>query len=116
MEHRWIIQNVNGYDQLSRQQTTLGNIAPDGNSEVHSTIIVPSASPSFSEGIRQYVSLNGLYLIVATGSATKIMPLDGAPSLGLPENYEMRKDYCYEVTTANGRRAVCHIVMKDFIK
>ena len=78
-----------GYDQLSRQQMTLSNTAPDENNEIHFTVTVPSASSSFSKEVRQHVSLDGLYLIAVISSAAKIMPLDGAPSLGLPGNYEI---------------------------
>ena len=113
MEYRWITQNANGYDQLSRQQMTLSNTAPDEN---NFTVTVPSASSSFSKEVRQHVSLDGLYLIAVISSAAKIMPLDGAPSLGLPGNYEIGKDYRYEVTAANGKKAVYHIVIEDFIK
>ena len=116
MEYRWITQNANGYDQLSRQQMTLSNTAPDENNEIHFTVTVPSASSSFSKEVRQHVSLDGLYLIAVISSAAKIMPLDGAPSLGLPGNYEIGKDYRYEVTAANGKKAVYHIVIEDFIK
>ena len=115
-EYRWITQNANGYDQLSRQQMTLSNTAPDENNEIHFTVTVPSASSSFSKEVRQHVSLDGLYLIAVISSAAKIMPLDGAPSLGLPGNYEIGKDYRYEVTAANGKKAVYHIVIEDFIK
>ena len=116
MEYRWITQNANGYDQLSRQQMTLSNTAPDENNEIHFTVTVPSASSSFSKEVRQHVSLDGLYLIAVISSAAKIMPLDGAPSLGLPGNYEIGQDYRYEVTAANGKKAVYHIVIEDFIK
>ena len=116
MEYRWITQNANGYDQLSRQQMTLSNTAPDENNEIHFTVTVPSASSSFSKEVRQHVSLDGLYLIAVISSAAKIMPLDGAPSLGLPGNYEIGKDYRYEVTAANGKKAVYHIIIEDFIK
>ena len=102
--------------QLSRQQMTLSNTAPDENNEIHFTVTVPSASSSFSKEVRQHVSLDGLYLIAVISSAAKIMPLDGAPSLGLPGNYEIGKDYRYEVTAANGKKAVYHIVIEDFIK
>ena len=44
MEYRWITQNANGYDKLSRQQMTLSNTAPDENNEIHFTVTVPSAS------------------------------------------------------------------------
>ena len=38
MEYRWITQNANGYDQLSRQQMTLSNTAPDENNEIQSVL------------------------------------------------------------------------------
>lgn len=116
MEYRWITQNGNGYDQLSRQQMTLSSTTPDENNEIHFTVTVPSASSSFPKEVRQHVSLDGLYLIAVISSAAKIMPLGDAPSLGVPETYEIGKDYRYEVTAANGKKAIFHIVIEDFIK
>ncbi|MCS2582739.1 hypothetical protein NXY00_04260 [Bacteroides sp. BFG-551] len=66
--------------------------------------------------MRQHVSLDGLYLIAVISSAAKIIPLEGAPSLGVPETFEIGKDYRYEVTAANGKKAVYRIIIEDFIK
>lgn len=116
MEYRWITQNANGYDQLSRQQMTLSGTTPNENNEIHITVTVPSASSSFPKEVRQHVSLDGLYLIAVISSAAKIIPLEGAPSLGVPETFEIGKDYRYEVTAANGKKAVYRIIIEDFIK
>jgi hypothetical protein len=116
MEYRWIVQNANGYDQLSRQQMTLSNKAPDENNEIHITVTVPSTSSSFPKEVRDHVSLDGLYLITVISSAAKISPLNGAPQLGLPSAFEIGRDYQYEVTAANGKKAVYHIVIEEFIK
>jgi len=116
MEYRWLSKNANGYEQLSRQQMTLSKNTPDDKNEIHFTVTVPKASSSFSEEIRAKVSLNGLYLITVISSAAKIAPLNGAPALGLPGAFEVGKDYQYEVTAANGKTAVYHIVIEDFIK
>ncbi|MDR1504045.1 MAG: hypothetical protein LBT43_16485 [Prevotella sp.] len=116
MEYRWIVQNANGYDQLSRQQMTLSNKAPDENNEIHFTVTVPSANSSFPKEVRDHVSLDGLYLITVISPASKISPLNGAPKLGLPGVFEIGKDYQYEVTAANGKKAVYHVMIEDFIK
>ena len=116
MEYRWITQNANGYDQLSRQQMTLSGTTPNEINEIHITVTVPSASSSFPKEVRQHVSLDGLYLIAVISSAAKIIPLEGAPSLGVPETFEIGKDYRYEVTAANGKKAVYRIIIEDFIK
>lgn len=116
MEYRWIVQNANGYDQLSRQQMTLSKNAPNENNEIHFTVTVPSASSSFPKEVRDHVSLDGLYLITVISPAAKISPLNGAPSLGISGAFEIGKDYQYEVTAANGKKAVYHVVIEDFIK
>lgn len=50
MEYRWITQNANGYDQLSRQQMTLSNTAPDENNEIHFTVTVRFCELFFLKG------------------------------------------------------------------
>lgn len=116
IEYRWISQNVNGYDQLSRQQMTLSKNSPDNNNEIRFTVTVPAASSSFPEAIRANVSLDGLYLIAVISSAAKITSMNDAPTLGMPGTFEIGKDYQYEVTAANGKTAIYHIVIEDFIK
>lgn len=116
MEYRWISQNANGYDQLSRQQMTLSKNTPDGNNEIRFTVTVPAVSSSFPKEVRDHVSLDGLYLITVISPAAKIQPLNGAPKLGVPGEFEIGKDYQYEVIAANGNSSVYHIVIEDFIK
>ena len=116
MEYRWIVQNVNGYDQLSRQQMTLSNNVPNENNEIRFTITVPTASSSFPDDVRNAVTLDGLYLVMVISPAAKIEPLNGAPALGLPGAFTTGKDYQYEVTAANGNKAVYHVVIENFIQ
>ena len=116
MEYRWISHNANGYEQLSRQQLTLSRNTPDDAKEIRFTVTVPPASSSFPKEVRQHVSLDGLYLISVISSAAKIVPLNDAPKMGLPSTFEIDKDYQYQVTAANGEKAVYHIVIEDFIK
>lgn len=116
MEYRWISQNANNYDQLSRQQMTLSKNTPDENNEIRFTVTVPTVSTSFPKEVRDHVSLDGLYMITVISSAAKIQPLNGAPKLGVPGEFEIGKDYQYEVIAANGNRSVYHIVIEDFIK
>lgn len=116
MEYRWISHNANGYDQLSRQQMTLSKNTPDENNEIRFTVTVPAINSSFPKEVRDHVSLDGLYMITVISSAAKIQPLNGAPKLGLPGEFEIGKDYQYEVIAANGKSAVYHIAIEDFIK
>lgn len=116
MEYRWISHNANGYEQLSRQQLTLSRNTPDDAKEIRFTVTVPKSSASFPEEARQKVSLDGLYLISVISSAAKIAPLNDAPKMGLPGTFEVGKDYQYQVTAANGEKAVYHIIIEDFIK
>lgn len=116
MEYRWISQNANGYDQLSRQQMTLSKNTPDENNEIRFTVTVPAINSSFPKAVRDHVELDGLYMIAVISSAAKIQPLDGAPKLGVPGNFEIGKDYQYEVIAANGKSAIYHIVIEKFVK
>lgn len=116
MEYRWITQNANGYDQMSRQQLTLSNNAPDENNEIHFVVEVPAASATFPEDIRNVVELDGLYMIMVISPAAKVVPLEDAPVLGVPGNYEIGKSYKYQVTAANGDTAIYTVVIEDFVK
>ncbi|GAA6432616.1 hypothetical protein K140096H11_11100 [Bacteroides intestinalis] len=121
MEHRWIAKNNNGYDQLCRQQMTLSKGTPDENNEIRFKITVPAASTStsfnaFNAEVRNTVSISNLYLLSVISAAAKIAPVDGAPTLGLPGSFEIGKEYKYQVTAANGKKAIFTIVIEDFIK
>lgn len=116
MEYRWITYNANGYEQLSRQQLTLSNNAPDENNEIHFTVTVPDASATFPADARENVQLDGLYLITVISPAAKIRPMDGAPTLGMPGSYQIGVPYRYQVEAANGDTAIYTIVIEDFIK
>lgn len=116
MEYRWIEQNANGYDQMSRQQMILSNSTPDENNEIRFVVTVPAASSTFPAEIRNSVQLDGLYLISVISSAAKITPLGDSPTLGLPGAFVIGKDYEYEVTAANGESCIYHIIIEDFVK
>lgn len=116
MEYRWISQNANGYDQLSRQQLTLSKNTPDENNEIRFTVKVPATSSSFPKEVRDHVELDGLYMIAVISSAAKIQPLNGAPTLGVPGKFEIGKDYQYKVIAANGNSTIYHIVIENFVK
>jgi len=120
MEHRWIAQNNNGYEQLCRQQLTLSRNSPDDNKEIRFTLTVPAASSStsfnaFNENVKKSVTTSNLYLLSVISAAAKIAPLNDAPVLGRPGAFEIGKEYKYEVTAANGKKAVFTIVIEDFI-
>lgn len=114
MEYRWISQNANGYDQLSRQQMTLSRNTPDENNVIRFSVTVPPTSASFPKEVRKGVKLDGLYLISVISSSAKIKPLGDAPVLGKPGSFEVGKEYQYKVTAANGKEAVYTIVIDDF--
>ena len=121
IEHRWTAKNANGYDQLCRQPLTLSKNSPDDNNEIRFKLTVPAASSSssfsaFNAIVRNTVSLDNLYLISIISPAAKIAPFEGAPTLGLPNSFETGKDYKYQVTAANGTKAVFVIVIEDFVK
>lgn len=114
MEHRWLTQNANGYDQLSRQQLTLDLNTPDSNGMLRFSITVPEASNSFPQSVKESVTLDNLYLIAIISPAAKIQPVDDAPTLGLPAKWELNHEYKYKVTAANGNSKTYTLVIEGF--
>ncbi|MDR0574610.1 MAG: hypothetical protein LBG96_11380 [Tannerella sp.] len=119
-EHRWIVQNNNGYDVLCRRELTISKNAPDADNKIVLTITVPPASGtaynSFSAAVREKVTIGNLYLYSILSPAAKIEPMGDTPAMGLPASFEIGKAYEYKVTAANGNFTVYSIVINDFIK
>ncbi|MBQ7513563.1 MAG: hypothetical protein IJS95_04135 [Prevotella sp.] len=115
MEYRWITQNANGYDQMSRQPMTLSSNTPDANNEIHVTVTVPPMSNTFPRDIRKGVTLDGLYLTSTISASAKIKPVGNAPELGKPGHFEVGETYQYVVTAANGNTATYSIIIDDFV-
>lgn len=66
------------------------------------TVTVPAASGSFTEEIRNTVSLTNLVGKFNLSTAAVIAPQDGAPTLGTPGDFSTTRRYV--VTAANGTK------------
>ncbi len=65
------------------------------------TITMPAASGTFTQAIRDQVSLTQIVGKFNISTAATIRPLDGAPTLGVPGDFTSARRY--EVTAADGK-------------
>lgn len=112
-EHRWSIKE--GESDKLRVQTMNTNYTVDKNSnKVVCVVTVPNASGSFTESIRNSVSINNLIGFTTISTAATITPLDNAPKLGTPGDWS--KPNRYLVTAADGTKKEWTIEVSEFIK
>ena len=70
---------------------------------------------SFTDAVRQNVSLSNLIAYIDLSTAARIMPLNGAPKLGSPGDFSA-KEFKYQVTAADGTKREWTIKITDFVK
>lgn len=78
---------------------------PDGNIDsetgtVTLTLALPAANATFTEAVRNSVSLNNVVGQVSLSTAARIAPADGGKVLGVPDDWT--KPHTFIVTAANG--------------
>ena len=78
-------------------------------------LTVPDASGSFTDAVRQNVSLSSLIAYMDLSTAARIAPLNGAPKLGNPGDFSA-KEFKYLVTAADGTKREWTIKITDFVK
>lgn len=78
-------------------------------------LTVPAASGSFTDAVRQNVSLSNLIGYMDLSTAARIAPLNGAPKLGNPGDFSA-KEFKYLVTAADGTKREWTIKITDFVK
>lgn len=113
-EHRWTVKNSNGYEQMARQILALDQNTPDSNNEIFLTITVPEPNGVFTQKVREQVTLDRLYLTSIISPAAKITPVGDTPKMGYPSKFEINRLYEYQVTAANGKKAIYKIIITDF--
>ncbi len=78
-------------------------------------VTVPGASGSFTEAIRQSISLSSLIAYMELSTAARIAPMNGAPKLGNPGDFSA-KEFKYLVTAADGSQREWTIRITEFVK
>ena len=108
-EYRW-------WDEAKDQMAvkTL-NIEKQDDNLITCKLTVPTASGSFTDAVRQNVSLSNLIAYIDLSTAARIMPLNGAPKLGSPGDFSA-KEFKYQVTAADGTKREWTIKITDFVK
>lgn len=111
-EYRWWDEANN---QMAVKTLTIEkNISTDDNL-ITCKLTVPDASGSFTDAIRQGVSLSNLIGYMDLSTAARIKPLNGAPKLGELADFSA-KEFRYQVTAANGIKREWTIKITDFVK
>lgn len=112
-EYRW-------WDEAKQQMrvmqlTTDKTINKDDRSIV-CTITVPPATATFTQSIREKVSLENLAANVDISTAARIKPVDNAPILGSPADFSA-KEFAYLITAADGKNSARWVIkISDFKK
>ncbi len=109
-EYRWWDQ-----DAAQMRVVTLNTKRETTGEVINCTITVPAASGTFTEAIRNGVSLSKLIAYMDISTAARIKPLNGAPALGEWADFSA-KEFSYLVTAANGTQKEWTIKIKDFVK
>lgn len=83
---------------------------------IQCSIVVPDASNTFSTEIRNNVSLRTLAINVDASTASRITPLNGAPTMGVFPSDFSSGEFQYAVMAGNGDIANWTIKIVDFQK
>lgn len=84
--------------------------------EVVCSIKVPATTGTFTEAIRNQVSLSTLAMNVDASTSARIHPVGNAPVMGsFPADFTA-KEFVYTVTAGNGDKANWTIRITDFLK
>ena len=98
-EYRWWDES----DQRMRVQEMEVEKTFDNDHKVVECIInVPEASQTFTSAIREQVSLRTLAINVDASTASRITPLNGAPTMGVFPSDFSAGEFSYAVMAGNG--------------
>lgn len=90
-----------------------GNI-DDETCEVTVAVSLPAANSTFTEEVRNGVTLNNLVGQVSLSSAARIAPADGNKVLGVPDDWSV--PHTFVVTAANGTKKTWTITVTGLNK
>ena len=111
-EYRWWDE---AKDQMAVKTLNIEKQISKDDNLITCKLTVPTASGSFTDAVRQNVSLSNLIAYIDLSTAARIMPLNGAPKLGSPGDFSA-KEFKYQVTAADGTKREWTIKITDFVK
>ena len=111
-EYRWWDE---AKDQMAVKTLNIEKQISKDDNLITCKLTVPTASGSFTDAVRQNVSLSNLIAYIDLSTAARIMPLNGAPMLGSPGDFSA-KEFKYQVTAADGTKREWTIKITDFVK
>ena len=111
-EYRWWDE---AKDQMAVKTLNIEKQISKDDNLITCKLTVPTASGSFTDAVRQNVSLSNLIAYIDLSTAARIMPLNGAPKLGSPGDFSS-KEFKYQVTAADGTKREWTIKITDFVK
>lgn len=100
-EHRWSISEGNSQKLQVKPMTV--NLKIDAEqATITAKITVPAASGTFTEAVREQVSLKNIVGFCNLSTAASIKPAGESPKLGVPADFS-RSPMTYVVTAADGK-------------
>lgn len=111
-EYRWWDEPHN---QMAVKTLTIDKQILKEDNLITCKVTVPAASGSFTDAVRQEVSLSNLIGYMDLSTAARIKPLNGAPKLGSPGDFSA-KEFKYLVTAGDGTEREWTIRITDFVK
>lgn len=112
-EYRWYEEAA---EQMNVMEMSVSNDIDAEGRVIECSITVPAATDKFTDEIRSQVSLSALAINVDASTAARIVPVDGAPVMGVFPSDFTAKEFVYTVTAGNGDRADWTIRIVDFQK
>ena len=106
-EYRWWDE---AKDQMAVKTLNIEKQISKDDNLITCKLTVPTASGSFTDAVRQNVSLSNLIAYIDLSTAARIMPLNGAPG-----DFSA-KEFKYQVTAADGTKREWTIKITDFVK
>ena len=106
-EYRWWDE---AKDQMAVKTLNIEKQISKDDNLITCKLTVPTASGSFTDAVRQNVSLSNLIAYIDLSTA-----LNGAPKLGSPGDFSA-KEFKYQVTAADGTKKEWTIKITDFVK
>ncbi|MDL2255102.1 DUF5018 domain-containing protein [Parabacteroides sp. OttesenSCG-928-K15] len=96
-EYRW-------WDEAAKRLrvVTITTAKEFNGSTVTCTLTLPNANNTFTQAIRDQVSLSNIVCSLDISTAARVEPVNGAPQLGTPADFSSR-DFSYLVTAADGK-------------
>ncbi len=98
-EYRWWDESG---QRMRIQEMEVDKTFDNDRKVVECTINVPDATQTFTSAIREQVSLSTLAINVDASTASRITPLNGAPTMGVFPSDFSAGEFTYAVMAGNG--------------